>query len=71
VMPAAERRVRMQRMRAVVKENNVYRWAGNLIGELAEIRLGTSERHRPRAARISDLSRNGQLSREDVPAPTR
>ena len=30
----------MQRMRAVVQENNVYRWAGNLIGELSEIHLG-------------------------------
>jgi len=38
-MPAAERRTRMRRMRAVVKEHNVYRWAGNLIGELAEVRL--------------------------------
>jgi alpha,alpha-trehalose-phosphate synthase [UDP-forming] len=40
-MPADEKRVRMQHMRAVVKENNVYRWAGNLIGELAGIRLET------------------------------
>jgi trehalose-6-phosphate synthase len=38
-MPAQEQKVRMQRMRAVVRENNVYRWAGNLIGELAGIRL--------------------------------
>jgi trehalose-6-phosphate synthase len=38
-MPAEAKRVRMQRMRAVVKENNVYRWAGDLIGELAGIRL--------------------------------
>jgi trehalose 6-phosphate synthase len=38
-MPAGERHARMQRMRAAVKENNVYRWAGALIGELAEIRL--------------------------------
>ena len=37
-MPAEERRTRMLRMRAVVEENNVYRWAGNLIGELADIR---------------------------------
>jgi hypothetical protein len=29
----------MQRMRAVVREHNVYRWAGNLIGELAGVRL--------------------------------
>jgi trehalose 6-phosphate synthase len=38
-MPAEESRARMRNMRAVVKENNVYRWAGNLIGELSEIRL--------------------------------
>jgi alpha,alpha-trehalose-phosphate synthase [UDP-forming] len=38
-MPGNERRARMARMRAVVKEHNVYRWAGNLIGELAEVRL--------------------------------
>jgi trehalose-6-phosphate synthase len=37
-MPPDERSVRMQRMRAIVRERNVYRWAGNLIGELCEIR---------------------------------
>ncbi len=26
-------------MRAAVQENNVYRWAGNLIGDLSEIRI--------------------------------
>jgi len=40
-MPPEERRQRMHRMREVVQENNVYRWAGNLIGELAGIRLET------------------------------
>jgi trehalose 6-phosphate synthase len=38
-MPDIDRRARMARMRAVVKEHNVYRWAGNLIGELADVRL--------------------------------
>jgi trehalose 6-phosphate synthase len=33
-----ERRMRMQRMRAVVRENNVYRWAGKLIEELLQLR---------------------------------
>ena len=47
-MPAEEREARMLRMRAVVQENNVYRWAGNLIGELAAIRLGRPEARRPR-----------------------
>ncbi len=38
-MDPEERRARMQRMRRIVKEHNVYRWAGNLITELSEIRL--------------------------------
>jgi trehalose 6-phosphate synthase len=42
-MNPEERRARMQRMRRIVKEHNVYRWAGNLIGELSEIRLGETE----------------------------
>jgi alpha,alpha-trehalose-phosphate synthase [UDP-forming] len=43
VMPPEERKARMRRMRALVKEHNVYRWAGSLIGELAGIRLETPE----------------------------
>jgi trehalose-6-phosphate synthase len=43
-MPDDERRVRMARLRAVVREHNVYRWAGNLIGELAEVRLEPAPR---------------------------
>ncbi|PYX38855.1 MAG: trehalose-6-phosphate synthase [Acidobacteria bacterium] len=38
-MEPDDRQNRMQRMRKVVKENNVYRWAGNLITELSEIRV--------------------------------
>ncbi|MBI2202945.1 MAG: hypothetical protein HYU41_03690 [Candidatus Rokubacteria bacterium] len=34
---AAERRARMVRMRQRVREHNVYRWAGLLLGELARI----------------------------------
>jgi trehalose 6-phosphate synthase len=36
-MPAAERARRMSRMRAVVRDHNIYRWAGQLLGELARI----------------------------------
>ena len=43
-MPAEERRIRMQRMRATVRERNIYRWAGSLIGELCEIRTSSSIR---------------------------
>ena len=47
-MSGDERRMRMARMRAVVQENNVYRWAGNLIGELAEIRLEPAKAGQPK-----------------------
>ena len=50
-MVPAERSARMQRMRALVRENNVYRWAGSLIGELAGIRLAQAHISVPHAAR--------------------
>jgi trehalose-6-phosphate synthase len=42
-MDPAERRARMQRMRRIVTEHNVFRWAGNLIAELSEIRIEEKE----------------------------
>jgi trehalose 6-phosphate synthase len=36
-MPDAERRARMKRMHAWVREHNVYRWAGHLIDEVARV----------------------------------
>ena len=38
-LPAEERRSRMQTMRRVVQENNIYRWAADLIGAVSGIRL--------------------------------
>jgi trehalose 6-phosphate synthase len=38
-MEPEEKQSRMHRMRRVVKEHNIYRWAGNLITELCELRL--------------------------------
>jgi alpha,alpha-trehalose-phosphate synthase [UDP-forming] len=38
-MSPEERRSRMQRMRQVIAERNVYRWAGSLIAELCDIRV--------------------------------
>jgi alpha,alpha-trehalose-phosphate synthase [UDP-forming] len=38
-MDSEERRTRMRHMRHIVRENNVYRWAGNLIAELSDIRI--------------------------------
>ncbi len=43
-MSPEERGIRMQRMRAVVKERNIYRWAGSLIGELCAIRTASVPR---------------------------
>jgi trehalose 6-phosphate synthase len=43
-MAPAERHVRMQRMRAIVHERNIYRWAGNLMEELCRIRTGPADR---------------------------
>jgi trehalose 6-phosphate synthase len=37
-MPRAERQERMKLMRATVKENNVYRWAGRMLMDAAQIR---------------------------------
>jgi trehalose 6-phosphate synthase len=37
-MSPEERQARMQRMRRLVKEHNVYRWAASLISDLVEIR---------------------------------
>jgi trehalose 6-phosphate synthase len=42
-LPPEERRERMRRMRRTVKENNIYRWAADLIAAVSEIRLETSE----------------------------
>jgi len=42
-MEPGEKKARMQRMRRAVRENNVYRWAATLIGELCETRIGGGE----------------------------
>jgi trehalose-6-phosphate synthase len=42
-MQPEERRGRMARMRHIVREHNVYRWAGDLISDLSEIRIDTPE----------------------------
>lgn len=37
-MPAEEKRRRMEKMRLVVQENNIYRWAANIINELTSLK---------------------------------
>lgn len=41
-MAPEERKKRMQRMRAVVMSNNIYKWGANLIEDLSQIRLDIS-----------------------------
>jgi len=48
-----ERRARMQRMRRTVKEQNIYRWAGNLIAELCETRPEETESARKRISNVA------------------
>ncbi|HEX4642542.1 MAG TPA: trehalose-6-phosphate synthase, partial [Candidatus Acidoferrales bacterium] len=43
-MSEAEQAKRMHWMRRAVKEHNIYRWAANLLSDLTEIRIETSER---------------------------
>lgn len=38
-MPRTERKERMQRMREVIRDRNVYRWAGNIVTTLSRVRL--------------------------------
>jgi trehalose-6-phosphate synthase len=42
-MPEEEQVRRMQRMRRTVREHNVYRWAANLLSDLTEIRVESTE----------------------------
>jgi trehalose 6-phosphate synthase len=42
-MPEEERRKRMRKMRAVVAENNIYRWAGKIISALLKFEFATSD----------------------------
>jgi trehalose-6-phosphate synthase len=47
-MPEAEQAKRMHWMRRAVREHNIYRWAANLLSDLTEIRIETSERSEAR-----------------------
>jgi trehalose-6-phosphate synthase len=39
-MPPAERKKRMRKMRNVVQENNIYKWAGDIISDLLKFEFG-------------------------------
>jgi trehalose-6-phosphate synthase len=62
-MKPSERSVRMRRMRAVVKEHNVYRWAGSLISELCDVRVETT---RKKLAKAAAAGTTGELVGEQL-----
>ena len=39
-MPASERQRRMSRMQAVVQENNIYKWAADIVTEMVKLEFG-------------------------------
>ena len=43
-MPEEEQARRMQRMRHIVREHNIYRWAAHLLSDLTDIRVELTER---------------------------
>jgi alpha,alpha-trehalose-phosphate synthase [UDP-forming] len=43
-MDPEEKQMRVHRMRRLIRENNIHRWAGNLITELCELRLDGGDR---------------------------
>lgn len=47
-MEPEEKQMRVRRMRKIIKEQNIYRWAGNLITELCEIRLEAPDPVQPK-----------------------
>ena len=42
-MEPEEKQMRVHRMRRAIKEHNIYRWAGNLVTELCELRLDIAD----------------------------
>jgi len=43
-MPLSEQKERMQRMRQTLRDHNIYRWASELVRELAQVRLENQKR---------------------------
>jgi trehalose-6-phosphate synthase len=70
-MDPAERAVRMQRMRRVVKEHNIYCWAASLITELAEIRIERREKVHvsPRSTGTQALTEKSVCARSTLRHP--
>jgi trehalose-6-phosphate synthase len=56
-MDPEERALRMRRLRKVVKEQNIYRWAGSLVADLCDVRLDLAEEATAAGQAAAALSR--------------
>jgi alpha,alpha-trehalose-phosphate synthase [UDP-forming] len=56
-MEPEDKQLRMQRMRKSIKEHNIYRWAGDLITELCDLRLDAPEEKRKKFRASASLAR--------------
>jgi trehalose 6-phosphate synthase len=66
-MDPGEKRARMRRMREAVQQHNVYRWAGNLIGDLCDLRVDTLPRKKRPVSLVAPVSvENGVVMEELV-----
>jgi trehalose-6-phosphate synthase len=63
-MNRGDRRNRMQRMRRYLMENNVYRWAANILGDLRELRIDVPERGDARAPGPTAVSSASTIERK-------
>ena len=63
-MNRGDRRNRMQRMRRHLMENNVYRWAANILGDLRELRIDVPERGDLRAPGPTAVSSDSSIERK-------
>ena len=52
-MEPEEKQLRVHHMRKVIREHNIYRWAGSLVTELCELRLDAVERAQEKKLRTS------------------
>ena len=52
-MEPEEKQQRVRNMRKLIREHNIYRWAGSLITELCELRLDAADHRTPQKSRAS------------------
>jgi alpha,alpha-trehalose-phosphate synthase [UDP-forming] len=58
-MSRDDRRSRMKRMRRQVMEHNIYLWAANVLGDLRELRIDTTEEAEPNTHRMTPQAAHG------------